>query len=110
MQLFNPAHPGELILDTIEGIREETGKNISITEIAAGIGITRKTLSALINCRQSVTPEMALRLEIAFPNTGAEFWLTVQKKYDLAQARKKFKAKGIKVFWKPNKSIKKSVA
>lgn len=99
--MFNPAHPGELIRETIEALREETGKALTIAEVAAGLDTTRKTLSAIINGKQSVTPEMAVKLAAAFKNTTAEFWLRVQDNYDLAKARKKIKTSRIKVFWKP---------
>lgn len=98
--MFNPAHPGELIKETIESLREESGKNLTIEEVAAGLTTTRKTLSAIINGKQSVSPEMALKLAAAFKNTTPQFWLTVQNNYDLAKAKKKVKISRIKVFWK----------
>ena len=98
--MFDPAHPGELIRETLEGLREETGKKLTIEEIANGLGTTRKTLSAIINRKQGVSPEMALRLSKAF-NTTPEFWLRVQENYDLALARKKVDVKEIIVFWQP---------
>lgn len=101
MALFDPAHPGELIRETIEGLREETGQKLTVAEIAEGLGTTRKTLSSIINGKQSVTPEMAIRLGTAFPNTTAEFWLKVQEKYDLAKAKPKVDTSHIRVFWKP---------
>lgn len=97
-QLFDPAHPGELISETIDGLREETGQKLTVEQIASGLGTTRKTLSAIINCRQSVTPEMALRLSRAF-NTTPELWLHAQENNDLAQARKKVDVGQVKVFW-----------
>lgn len=100
MQMFDPAHPGELIRETLEGLREETGNKLTVEEIATGLGTTRKTLSAIINGKQSVSPEMALRLSTAF-NTTAEFWLHAQENYDLAQARKRVDVKQVKVFWHP---------
>ena len=100
MQMFNPAHPGELIRETLEGLHEETGKKKTVEQVAAGLGTTRKTLSAIINGKQSISPEMALRLGKAF-NTTAEFWMHAQKNYDLAQARKKVDIKQVKVFWQP---------
>lgn len=100
MAMFNPAHPGELIRETIDGISEETGKKLSIEEVAAGLHTTRKTLSAIINGKQSVTPEMAIKLSTGFGNTTPEFWLRVQDNYNLFQARKKVDTKKIKVFWK----------
>ncbi len=99
--MFNPSHPGELIKETIEGLREETGEKLPIVEVAAGLGTTRKTLSAIINGKQSITPIMALRLAAAFANTTPEFWLRVQENYDLDQARKKINTENIRVFWRP---------
>lgn len=60
--MFNPAHPGELIRETLEALREENGGKFTVGEVAEGLGTTRKTLSAIINGKQGVTPEMALRL------------------------------------------------
>jgi addiction module HigA family antidote len=98
--MFDPAHPGELIRETLDGLQEETGKKLTVEQVATGLGTTRKNLSAIINGKQSVSPEMALRLSAAF-NTTAEFWLHAQENYDLAQARKKFDVKQVKVFWHP---------
>jgi addiction module HigA family antidote len=101
MALFDPAHPGELIRETLEGIFEETGKKLTVAEVAAGLGTTRKTLSAIINGKQSVTPEMAIRLGAGFANTTPEFWMTVQENYDLAQARQRVDTSTVRVFWTP---------
>lgn len=98
--MYNPAHPGELIRETIDGICEKTGKKLSIEEVAIGLDTTRKTLSAIINGKQSVTPEMAIKLATGFRNTTPEFWLRVQDNYNLFIARKKVDTKKIKVFWK----------
>jgi len=98
--MYNPAHPGELIRETIEALREETGKSLTIEEVAVGLNTTRKTLSAIINSKQSVSPGMAIKLAAAFKNTTPEFWLTVQNNYDLAKAKKEVKTNRIKVFWK----------
>jgi addiction module HigA family antidote len=100
MAMFNPAHPGELIRETIDGIAEETGKKLTVEEVAKGLETTRKTLSAIINCKQSVTPEMALKLSAAFSNTTPEFWLHVQDSYDLFRAKSKVDTKNVRVFWK----------
>lgn len=101
MAMFNPAHSGELILETIEGLREESGQAFTITEVAKGLQTTRKTLSAIINGKQGISPEMALKLAAAFTNTSPEFWLRVQESYDLAQARKHVDLKQVKVLWQP---------
>jgi len=97
--MFSPAHPGDLIRETLDGLREETGTKLTLAEVAAGLGTTRKTLSAIINRRQSVTPEMAIRLAAAFRNTTAEFWLAAQERYALAEARKRVSTAGVRVFW-----------
>ena len=100
MAMFNPAHPGELIRETIEAIREETGKSLTVTEVADNLQTTRKNLSAIINCKQSISPEMALKLAAAFRNTTPEFWLRAQNNYDLALARNNVSVKEIKALWK----------
>lgn len=100
MHMFDPAHPGELIRETLDGLHEETGKKLTVEQVATGLGTTRKTLSAIINGKQGITPEMALRLSAAF-NTTPEFWLHAQENYHLAQARKKVDIKQVTVFWQP---------
>lgn len=101
MLLSNPAHPGELIRETLESLREETGKKLTITQVAEILGTTRKTLSAIINCKQSVTPEMAIRLGAGLPNSTPEFWVRMQENYNLAQAVKRVDASQIRSIWKP---------
>jgi addiction module HigA family antidote len=78
-----PTHPGEII-------REEYMKalNITVTSLAASLGVSRKTLSAIINERSGVTPEMALRLSRAF-STSPELWMNMQRGYDLWIAENK---------------------
>lgn len=105
MAMYDPAHPGELIRETLDGLREETGRKLTVKEVAEGLGTTRKTLSAIINGKQAITPEMAIKLSAAFKNTSAEFWLRVQENYDLARARKRIDTKNIRVFWKPSQAI-----
>ncbi len=104
MAMYNPAHPGELIRETLDGLREAKGKKLTIEEVAKGLGTTRKTLSAIINGKQSVTPDMALRLSKAF-NTSPEFWLHAQENYDLARARKNINIQKVKVFWKAKAAV-----
>ena len=81
MQMHNPPHPGEILqglwLDPI---------GISITEAAQALGVSRKTLSKIINGRGALTPEMAVRLARAF-STSPESWLAHQATYDLWQLR-----------------------
>jgi len=59
---------------------------ISNTKLAEALRVSRKTVSHIVNERKSVTPEMALRLSRAFPNTSPEFWLNLQNNYDLWNA------------------------
>jgi antitoxin HigA-1 len=77
MLMHNPPHPGE-ILRTL--CLEPLG--LSVTEPAKALGVSRKTLSSLLNGRTGISPEMAIRLSIAF-DTSAESWLNQQMQYDL---------------------------
>lgn len=61
---------------------------MSVTEAAEALGVSRKTLSAILNGRAGVSPEMAVRLSIAF-DTSAESWLNQQLQYDLWQAEQR---------------------
>ncbi|RME41150.1 MAG: addiction module antidote protein, HigA family [Caldilineae bacterium] len=76
-----PAHPGRILKNLYL-----TPLGISITALAATLGVSRKAVSHIVNERKSVTPEMALRLSRAFPNTTPEFWLNLQRNYDLWHA------------------------
>jgi len=85
MLMHNPPHPGEILRQLcIEPL------NLSVTEAAKGLGISRKTLSAILNGRAGISPEMAVRLSLAF-GTSAESWLNQQVQYDLWQAEKRRK-------------------
>ena len=81
MQMYNPPHPGEII---IELCLEPLG--LTVTRAAEALGVSRKTLSAIVNGRAGISPEMAIRLSMAF-DTSAESWLNQQVQYDLWQAR-----------------------
>jgi addiction module HigA family antidote len=83
MQMHNPPHPGEVIRELC---LEPLG--LSVTKAAAGLGVSRKTLSELLNGHSGVSPEMALRLSKAFGG-DAESWLTQQLHHDLWRARKR---------------------
>ena len=72
-----PSHPGEVI----KGLYLEPA-GISIAALAAHVGVSRKTLSKIINGRGSVTPDMSLRLSKAL-KTSPGLWLSMQKGYDL---------------------------
>lgn len=79
---MTPAHPGEVL----KGLYLEP-LDITITDAAAKLGITRKTLSQLVNGHIGITPEMAIRLSKAL-NTTPELWLNMQQHYDLWKAKK----------------------
>ncbi|HXV42588.1 MAG TPA: HigA family addiction module antitoxin [Anaerolineae bacterium] len=76
-----PAHPGRILRNLYL-----SPLGVSNTKLAETLGVSRKAISHIINERKSVTPEMALRLSRAFPNTSPEFWLNLQKNYDLWHA------------------------
>lgn len=95
---MQPSHPGALIKETIEGLKEETGHNYSQGEIAKGLGVTRKTLSNILNEHQGVSSEMCVRLSEAF-GTSAEFWLNEQRNYELWHAERTVERKTVQHFW-----------
>lgn len=77
MRLHNPPHPGEILRQLwLEPLK------LTITEAAAALDVSRKTLSGIVNGRASITPEMAVRLDMAF-GKSAESWLAYQAAYDL---------------------------
>ena len=82
MTMHNPPHPGEVLkVLCLEPL------NLTVTAAAQGLGVGRKTLSGILNGRAGISPEMAVRLSIAF-NTSAESWLNQQLQYDLWHAEK----------------------
>ena len=84
MNMYNPAHPGEILRELII-----SPLNLTITDVSAHLNISRKTLSKILNGRGSITPEMALRLELAFSKPPADHWLRLQNAYDLWQSRQR---------------------
>jgi len=83
MTMKNPPHPGLSVRqDCIEAL------DLTITEAADILGVTRQTLNNLVNCKAGISPEMAIRLDKAFGG-GAETWLRLQMAYDLAQVRQR---------------------
>ncbi|GAA4419158.1 HigA family addiction module antitoxin [Nibrella viscosa] len=87
-----PVHPGEIL-------REEylKARNLTVTEVAKGIGIARANLSAVVNERAGISPELAVKLSEAFGNT-AQFWMNLQKNYELWHAEKKVNRSVIRHF------------
>ena len=81
MTMKNPCHPGQIIRDIcLDGL------NLNVTDGAAALGVTRTTLSRILNGKASVSPEMAVRLSKVFGGSAAT-WLTQQAHYDLAHVR-----------------------
>jgi addiction module HigA family antidote len=82
MKMHNPPHPGEVLKTLcLEPL------NLTITDAARSLGVSRKTLSSILNGRAGISPEMAVRLSIAF-DTSAESWLNQQLQYDLWHAER----------------------
>ena len=82
MTMENPPHPGGVVLrQCIEPL------GLTITDAADALGVTRNTLSELVNEKRGISPEMAVRLSQAFGGTE-EGWLVQQAQYDLAQVRR----------------------
>ena len=77
MKMHNPPHPGEVV-------RELCLKplGLTVTEAARALRISRKTLSGILNGRAGSSPEMAVRLSLAF-GTTAESWMNQQIQHDL---------------------------
>ena len=80
--MHNPPHPGEIL----RGLCLEP-LNLSVTDAATALGMSRKALSAILNGHAGISAEMAVRLSISF-KTSAESWLNQQVQYDLWRAEK----------------------
>ncbi|MBI5815700.1 MAG: HigA family addiction module antidote protein [Nitrospinae bacterium] len=81
--MFNPPHPGEVIKELCI-----VPLGLTVTKAAKAIGVSRKALSELLNGKSGISPEMAIRLSLAF-GTTPESWLSMQMDYDLWMAKKK---------------------
>ena len=80
--MFNPSHPGDLIRESLDGLREETGELLPLADVAERLGTTLSALTAILDKHQPVTPALAPRLAALFSNTTAAFWLKVQERHD----------------------------
>jgi antitoxin HigA-1 len=92
MPMKNPPHPGKFVLsECIEPL------GLTITQAAKALGVTRTTLSELVNGRRGISAEMAVRLSQVFGGS-AESWITQQAQYDLAQVEvRRIRLKRLKV-------------
>lgn len=84
MAMHNPVHPGEILKDLIIDPLE-----LTLTDVATHLNVSRKTLSRIVNGKSAISPEMALRLGLVFKKPSAEHWLRLQNAYDLWQAKQK---------------------
>lgn len=76
--MHNPSHPGEILKEYLDGV--------SITKAAERLGVTRATLSRIVNGKASITPDMAMRLSQSL-GTTVEIWLNLQSQYDAWQIK-----------------------
>ena len=83
IRMMNPAHPGGFIkTEIVEAL------DLSVTRAAEVLGVTRAALSALLNERSHLSPEMALRIEKAF-GVSMDTLMRMQNSYDIAQTRRR---------------------
>lgn len=92
MDMYNPPHPGAVLKDALENMP------ITVGEFAAHIGVSRNTLSRILNERAAVTPEMSIRLSQAFGQPTLNIWFKMQNAYDFWHAKqaKRKKVKPLK--------------
>lgn len=96
MPMKRPPHPGEILKELyIEPL------GLTVTEVAVGLGVARKTLSMVLNGHAGISPEMAIRLSQAF-GRSAEAWLQLQVQYDLSIARQKTEQFQVTSFIQPD--------
>ncbi|MEW5821279.1 MAG: HigA family addiction module antitoxin [Cyanobacteriota bacterium] len=89
--MFDPPHVGEIIkkeyLEPLE---------LSVTEAALNLGVSRKALSELLNCKTGISTKMAIKLSKAF-NTSVQLWLNLQQEYDLYHTLINYEGDDVKV-------------
>ena len=88
-----PSHPGEILR---EDFIQERG--LTITEVAQGLGMARANLSAIVNERAGISPELAVKLSVAFGNTP-QFWSNLQTNYELWHAERTVDRTAIRHFF-----------
>ena len=91
MEMFNPPHPGETIKELYM-----KDYNLSVAKLALMLGISRKHLSNIVNCKVPVSTEIALKLAKCF-KTSPEIWLREQLAYDLWHAKQTVNLDEVKV-------------
>ena len=89
-----PTHPGDILKH-----HYMVPLRLSVSDLAGKLGVSRKTVSKIVNKRGAVTPDMAIRLSHAF-NTSVELWLGLQQNHDLWHAYHDSQEwKGVKRIW-----------
>lgn len=74
MNLYNPASPGEILSEYLDGL--------TVTEAAKKLDVTRVNLSKILNGHTGISPEMSLKLGKAF-DTSPLYWLNINNQYEL---------------------------
>ena len=82
MRMYNPPHPGLVIREYLN--------DVTVSDAAKHLGITRTSLSRILNGKTGISPLMAIKLETAFGGIPAESWLALQAKYDLWQEKQSY--------------------
>ena len=90
-RMYNPPHPGEVLRDGVFN-----GTDITVTDFADRLGVSRVTLSRVLNGKSGISADMAVRLAAALGGS-AESWLTMQAVYDLSIAEKSLKRQVAKI-------------
>lgn len=91
MEMFNPPHPGEILRELYL-----PDYKLSVTVFALKLGVSRTTVSELVNCKNGISADMALKLAKAF-GTTPRFWLNMQQAYDLWQAKQRVNLDNVEV-------------
>lgn len=96
---MQPSHPGEILReDYVQPL------GLTITDLAKGLKMSRKTLSAIVHEKAAISSEIAIKLSVAF-NTTPEFWVNLQQQFDLWLAQQTVDTASIREFWKLQETI-----
>jgi addiction module HigA family antidote len=80
MEMYNPPHPGRILKEALESVP------MTVADFAAHIGVSRVTLSRIVNCHAGFTPEMSLRVSEALGQGSSGIWFRMQNAHDFWQA------------------------
>ncbi len=96
-RMFNPPHPGGIVADSLEYLR------VSAKTFAANLGVPTRAVSRILNEKDPITAEIALRISTALPGPSPRVWLAMQAAYDVWQAEHRIDTSSIKRYKAPNK-------